>query len=692
MTTETTPYLSQSVPPAPGLSAALLHASSRILFRSICSSLLLVSPDGRVHFANQSAEELLGCSSDALAGVHFESLCEPEDELANVSVGTRVYTGAPGATRTATRRVKLLCSNGLKLPARVNMRAVQDETGEEIGHVVTIEDLSDYVQMSEYVDLMAHHDLQTGLPKMATILSRVDQAILRLHGSGMSFALVQIGIDHFRRINESLGHDAGNTALREIGKRLCTKLECTDVLTRSSGDGFVALFTECPTQEEAMRRASEMMRTFAEPFKINDYCVRITASFGMSYGKGCKVTQNSSFTECEMALRRSKSLGGNHVTCFDPTMADWHSMAVQMESEMQTAMDNEEYFVVYQPQICLKTGKLKGIEALLRWNSPTRGLVAPNSFIPLAEETGMIVQLGEWCLRTACKEAVELQKRLGYPITLAVNVSPKQARAKGFRDVVQSALEDSGLQPGCLEVEITEGLLISHEDEALVFIASLQELGVSVAMDDFGMGFSNLSYITRFRVDRLKIDRSFVGRCTEDQSSKMVTTSILFLAKSLGIEVVAEGVETEEQASMLASLDCEIAQGFLYSRPTTADEIYKRAQQFTPPKPMTSVAAPLGAVGHLRAAGVNVRTPFPTLPSTNGPAKANGRTERKEPLFTGGTSRAFLDTEPRDPVCRPARPPRKAGAARVSIRTVEDESETMLLARTPQGPQFRLLQ
>ena len=236
-------------------------------------------------------------------------------------------------------------------------------------------------------------------------------------------------------------------------------------------------------------------------------------------------------------------------------MADWHSTAIQMESRMQTALERGEFFVVYQPQICLKTGKLKGIEALLRWNSPTDGLIVPNSFIPIAEETGMIVPLGEWCLRTACREAVGLQERLGYPITLAVNISPKQARAQGFREVVQSALESSGLKPEFLEVEITEGLLISHEDEALRLIADLQKLGVSVAMDDFGMGFSNLSYITRFRVDRLKIDRSFVGRCTDDRSSKMITTSILFLAKSLGIEVVAEGVETEQQAAMLATAE-----------------------------------------------------------------------------------------------------------------------------------------
>ena len=192
--------------------------------------------------------------------------------------------GLSSKQRTITRKVKLLCKSGTKLPVRISLRAVQDDSVEEIGHVVTIEDLSDYVQMSEYVEMIAHHDLQTGLPKTETLLNQVDAAILRLHASGMSFALVEIGIDHFRRINESVGHDAGHRTLREIGKRLREKLESTDVLTRNAGDGFVVLLRECATQEEAMRRASALLRTFEEPFQINDYCVRISDSFGRSFG------------------------------------------------------------------------------------------------------------------------------------------------------------------------------------------------------------------------------------------------------------------------------------------------------------------------------------------------------------------------------------------------------------------------
>lgn len=645
---------------------------------------------------------MLGRSSEALEGVAFSTIFEPDEEDGAAFVSRR-QSGA----KSTRLKGKLLCHNGLSLPVRVSRRPMQDLDGVTIGEVVTIEDLSDSLQMSEYVHLMAHHDLPTGLPKIEAVRGKVDAAIRKLHASGVPFAMVEIGLDDFRRINESLGHFAGDRALYEIGRRIASSLGPEDVLARSAGDGFIILFPDCLTQEEAVRRASDLLRNFDEPFQVDEYCVRISAGLGVSFAAGDKVTQTSLFTECELALRRSKSLGGSRVLCFEPGMAMWHSSSVQMEYQMQEAIEREEFFVVYQPQICLKTGRLMGVEALLRWNSPANGLVMPNSFIPFAEETGLIVQLGEWCLRTACREVVQLQQRLGYPITLAVNVSPKQARAKGFRAAVQNALTESGLDPKYLEVEITEGLLISNEDQALRMIATLQEMGVSVAMDDFGMGFSNLGYITRFKVDRLKIDRSFVGRCTTDRSSKMITISILFLAKSLGIQVVAEGVETDEQAALLAGLECDMAQGYLYSRPTTIDEIYQQAQHFVPPEPMlhatgitegaqqawlsrmSSSALIPGGDSVLADEALPVQAP--TVSALKKPATAivMGKLAPETALSVGTGTYGFI--EARDPLCRPTHPPRKPGSTRVRVQATDEEGDPYLVPDRPQGSQIKLL-
>lgn len=676
------------------LSADLLHASSRVLFRSVCSSLLVVSPHGQIMFANDAAESMIGCSSDEMTGRAFNSLFLPESEDADSAPECLTPAIAMGTLRTRRTMGALLCNNGANLPVRVNIRSMMDESGEVFGDVITVEDLSDYMQMSEYVTAMAHHDLQTGLPKSEAILSKIDAAIQRLQTSDVSFALAEIGVDHLRRINESVGHAAGDKVLREVGKRLEANLGKDGMLTRSAGAGFIALFTECSSQEAAMERASALLRGFREPFQVEDYVVRLTASLGMSFATKGKVSQQSIRAEAELALRRSKSLGGNQVTSFGPEMADWHSRAVQTESKMQLALEREEFFVVYQPQICLKTGKLTGVEALLRWKSAEDGLIMPNDFIPVAEETGMIIQLGEWCLRKACRDVAALQKRLGYPVMLAVNVSPKQARDEKFCEVVEGALEASGLPRNCLEVEITEGLLISHEDEALQVIANLQKMGISVAMDDFGTGFCNLGYITRFKVDRLKIDRSFIRGCVEDRNSTMITTSIMFLAKSLGIQVVAEGVETEEQSEMLRKLECEVAQGYLYSRPTTLDEVHAQAQRAADAcyqkaaermKAQSESICLTGKKARSEEIDTNVVIAVDT---SEKPAFS------KDAVFKApGTASTLTYLEAREPICRPSKPVRKGGAARVRWQAVEEAEETGKAA-TPntgmRGPVFTL--
>ena len=552
----------------------LLLTCGQMLLSGIASSVLVLRPSGQIAFANKAAEVMIGRTTADLAGLQLSSLFKDD-----------VPSSQPAShTGIGTKRGRLSIRGDAQLPVRIDIRPVQTGSNGPQGSVVTIEDLSDLLQMDEYVKQMQQCDTLTGLPKEETLTSVVEAALMQLHTTGQSFALLELNVDQFRRIRESLGHDAAADALREIAARLIKTIRKGDVVTRSNTDAFTILLTSCTSREDALTRADAVLGAFKEPFRFGLYCTNVTASIGMSFAQPGIVAASTLFTEAELAIRRCKALGGNRVVCFEPTMADWRSHAVQIESQMQSALSKEEFYVLYQPQVCCQTGRLVGVESLLRWQSPLNGLVMPSTFIPAAEESGLIVQLGEWCLRTACNEMVSLQQQLGYPIRLAVNVSPKQIHSPGFKEFVRRTLEETGLCPELLELEITEGLLISHEEEALKAIHTIQELGVSIAMDDFGMGFSNLSYINRFKIDRLKIDRSFISRCPDDHSSRMITTSLVLLAKSLGIEVVAEGVETQAQAALLAGLQCDLAQGYLYSRPTTIAEIRAMASKTSLPR------------------------------------------------------------------------------------------------------------
>ena len=652
----------------PALSLETLSSLSEPLLASVSSSILLLDRGGRVRFANPLAETMIGYGADDLVGMEFGRIFELAEEhkhLEAAKPAADIEFPFDGVSRRGT----LICNNNVRLPVRVGLVRLASVTGEVLASVATIHDLSDILQMNEYVRLMAEYDTSTCLPKMDTVLRKVEESVVRLHAMGEKFALLQIDIDHLSRIRESLGHEASASVLREIGRRLSEMLGQSDTLTRYTGDGFAVIFGNCASEEDATHRASMLMQTFVAPYRIADYCLKITASVGVSVGSDAKTTQNSMFLQAEFALRRSKSLGGNRITPFRPEMMDWHCHSVQMESQMQLALERDRFFLMYQPQVCLKTGALIGVEALLRWNSPVDGLVMPGTFIPIAEESGFIVQLGAWCLRTACREVVHLQQRLGRNVRLAVNVSPKQVHAAGFQEMVQASLESSGLPPECLEIEITEGLLMSHEDEVLRVISQLQKLGITAAIDDFGMGFSNLGYITRFKVDRLKIDRSFVGGCTHDRSSQMIIASIIFLAQSLGIEIVAEGVETEEQALILANLQCDVAQGYLYARPMTLDQVYEASKTFVVPRPTStretgSKNRPTRTVTALDSSPTSFTRAFPQIGRNHSRSSPAGTVDDDSKfVVTRGLSVLVAG----EPVRRPSNPLREANAAKIVI-------------------------
>ena len=379
-------------------------------------------------------------------------------------------------------------------------------------------------------------------------------------------AFVMIDLDNFKRINDSLGHQAGDQLLCEIAQRLKATVRGSDTVVRMGGDEFVVLLPDLRLSLNAEALAMKLLGEISKPISLGSRDITVTASIGVSLFPDCKGIDCFS-KNADLAMYRIKGRGGNGVEIYTPGIGMESLQKLEMESALREALKDNSFHIVYQPQISFSDNHLTGVEALLRWNSKEFGNVPPATFIPIAEETGLIVPIGEWVMRNACIQVAALQSEIGRELSLAVNISPRQFQQKDFPDTVEHALQISGLKPEQLELEITEQLLMMDSDESLEIMKRVRTLGVRFAIDDFGTGFSNMAYITRFAVDRIKIDRSFISKCDTDTNSRVVTSAIIALAHSLEIEVIAEGVETSSHVTTLKEMNCDLAQGYLYSRP-----------------------------------------------------------------------------------------------------------------------------
>lgn len=540
-------------------------------------SIIVTDLEGKITAVNPAAERLLLYSKEDLRGQNIMLLhIEPEIQK-RASELSREF-GVPIQPDFSVLRTKVnlgtseerewtyLRKDGSEVPVQLTTSVVEDEEGAVIGVMNVSHDLTERKQSNDYIYQLAHYDTLTGLPVRSLLHDRLEMAIVRGGGAQTLFAVMLIDLDHFKRVNDLLGHQAGDSVLCAIAERLKKLVREVDTVARFGGDQFIVLLSELRSRRYAERLAQKVMDILSAPIRVQGENVEITVSVGLSFFSSTS-TADELIRQADIAMYRSKSLGGNGVVTFTPNLGQEVMHKLLMETEMRAGLARNEFSLLYQPQVLMSTSALTGVEALIRWNNPTLGTVMPNDFIPIAEETGLIVAIGAWAIRTACMEIAQLQRESGNDLTLAVNVSPRQVHEEDFQRTIEHALAESGLDPALLEIEITERLLMRDSEEALQIIERIQALGVTTAIDDFGTGFSNMSYITRFKVDRLKIDRTFVSRCVEDENSLAVTTAIIELAHSLKMTVVAEGVETAEQALKLYSLQCDAAQGYLYSRP-----------------------------------------------------------------------------------------------------------------------------
>ncbi|MGK7902962.1 MAG: putative bifunctional diguanylate cyclase/phosphodiesterase [Hormoscilla sp.] len=433
----------------------------------------------------------------------------------------------------------------------------------------------------------ALHDRLTGLPNRALLMEKLQQAVDRdrgrVSGDGCLLALLWLNVDRFKLINDSLGHRSGDRLLQQIAKRLSQATRKGDLIARLAGDNFVMILDRISEAREAIDRAKGIQKLLGDPFHLHNREVKsrsttfdevfATVSIGITLSSMGDDEPEHLLRDAEIALYQAKALGRGSCQIFDPAMRSHAVAQLQLENDLRRALDREEFQIYYQPIVARDTGRIAGFEALLRWAHPERGFISPAEFIPVAEETGLIVPLGAWVLRQSCYQLEIWQRQFpSYPpLTLAVNISGKQLSDPSLIDIVDEILQETALEPGSLKLEITESVLMDNAPSAAALLEELRAQNIELCIDDFGTGYSSLSYLQRFPVTTLKIDKSFVYDLTENPENAVIVQAIVGLANNLGMYVTAEGVENDEQFMWLWAWECDYVQGYFFSKPVDRD-------------------------------------------------------------------------------------------------------------------------
>lgn len=443
------------------------------------------------------------------------------------------------------------------------------------------------------LQFQASHDSLTALPNRRAFLEQLDNEVVRACRNNQKFALLCVNLDHFKAVNDTLGHDDGDCLLLVAAQRLCFVPRQSDILARIGGDEFVLLVRDVHDPVAISAVAQRLLETMSMPWDINGHPLQVTASIGITVFPDDGLDGQLLLSHVDIATHHAKAMGRNCYQFYADEMNERAVARVHLESRLRQALERDEFELHYQPQIDLNTFGVIGAEALIRWRDAQGNLIQPMEFIPLAEETGLIVPIGEWVLRTACAQAVAWQKRGLPPVCIAVNVSGRQLRQDDFVAVVRTALRDAGLEPRWLEIEITESVLMEKLEESIAKLKELRALGVQVAIDDFGTGYSSMNYLHRLPIDRLKIDRSFIQNITQNGDDPVVARAIIALGHALGLSIVAEGVETETQSVFLRDQLCQTVQGFLYSHPLTVGQFETHLAKPPLPLPIKDIRSAL---------------------------------------------------------------------------------------------------
>jgi diguanylate cyclase (GGDEF)-like protein/PAS domain S-box-containing protein len=542
-----------------------------VTLNSIGDAVLCTDISGNITYLNLVAEAMTGWPRE-------EAIGKPLAEVFRIVDGATHDTArdpmemAVEQNRTVGLTVNcvLIRRDGFESAIEDSAAPIHDRAGRVTGAVIVFHDVSAARAMSVKMTHSAQHDVVTNLPNRLLLNDRITQSIALALRQNKSIAVIFLDLDRFKYINDSLGHETGDKLLRSVSKRLLASVRGSDTVSRQGGDEFVILLSEISHPEDAAKSAKKILLSLSAPHSIAGQDLHIDGSIGISIYPEDGEDAETLIKNADAAMYHAKGTGRNNFQFFK---GDMNLRAVErqsLEGSLRHALEGEQFLLHYQPKVNLDTGEITGVEALIRWQHPDRGLISPGRFIPIAEDCGLIVQIGRWVLREACRQTREWQDAGWLRLPIAVNVSASEFRDPDFVDSVRTVLQETGLQARYLELELTEGVLMEDGQSTAAVLQELKKMGVHLAVDDFGTGYSSLSYLQQFPIDVLKIDQSFVHHITGDPDDSPIVSAIIAMGKNLKQRVIAEGVETQGQLAFLQAQCCAEGQGYLFSRPLAA--------------------------------------------------------------------------------------------------------------------------
>ncbi len=552
---------------------AQMEGRYRGLLEAAPDAMVVVNPEGEIVLLNVQAEKQFGYRRDELIGQQVKNIIPKgfaerliADALRSAEDAMEQQIGT-GIELTGRRK------DGSGFPIEIMLSPLEGAEG--ILVTAAIRDITTRKKAEALIIHSSEHDFLTGLPNRMLLNDRVNQAILLALRHRRRVAVLFLDLDGFKHINDSLGHPTGDSLLQSVGKRLVDCVRASDTVSRQGGDEFVVLLSEEEDSEDASITARRMLRAVAEAHFIDQHDLHVTCSVGISLYPDDGLNAETLIKNADTAMYQAKENGRQTFQFFESAMNTRAVERQSIEEGLRRALERQEFVVHYQPKINLKTGRIIGAEALLRWTHPIRGPVSPAQFIPVAEDCGLILPVGTWVLREACQQA-QAWVAAGLPMgTMAVNISAIQLREENFVDGVFATLKETRLDPKFLEVELTESVLMKHAEYTASVLKALRAGGVQVAVDDFGTGYSSLSYLRKFPIDALKIDQSFVSQITTVPDETIIVKAVISMGRSLKLRVIAEGVETQEQLAFLQAHQCDEAQGYYFSRPVLPQQFAK---------------------------------------------------------------------------------------------------------------------
>ncbi|WNV75193.1 EAL domain-containing protein [Geodermatophilus sp. DSM 44513] len=535
-------------------------------------ALMSLAPAERGRFleTNAALGRIVGRSAARLERLTVDDLAHPDHRA---GLRTAVEQLAAGEVAHHLVQQRYVHANGEVVWADTSISVVHDTAGQPVHGVLQLVDVTGRRQAEELLAHHALHDSLTGMPNRRLLQDRLEQALTRARRHRTTVAVLFVDLDQFKTVNDSAGHSVGDELLRVAAERLSGRLRAVDSAARFGGDEFVVVCEEISSDHELLVIADRLLATMAKPFRVGDQEFTLGASIGIAVSPSGHDSAEALLRDADLAMYEAKDRGRGGYVVFDGALRGALELRQQVEADLRLAIDRGELRLLYQPVVDIQSGDVTGVEALVRWEHPTRGMLAPDEFIPVAEDTGLVVPIGNWVLHEACRQLQEWRRGSGLALTMAVNVSARQLSDCRFPDIVAAVLSDSGADPATVCLELTETALLDATEATAATLQGLGELGVRLALDDFGTGFSSLTFLKRFPIDVVKVDRSFVRDVAVDPEDAAIVAAVINLGRSLNLETVAEGIETAEQLACIRRFGCQFAQGYLFSPACPPDDV-----------------------------------------------------------------------------------------------------------------------